>query len=87
MISAFHILEMDDWKVNYTRCRHLDQGKWTPRPGIFNLVGQEYGGPECGYYDLQIHKFPFVARTKDPLALALDALIIPMIFITLNFHR
>lgn len=75
-ISVVHIPEMDNWKADYLSSHHLDYREWALHPDIFHRIYQK-SGPwmwiPCGFNN----KLPlFVARSKDPLALALDVLTI-----------
>lgn len=72
--SYFHIPEVD-----YLSHYLLDQGEWSLHqwslhPDLFNLMMSEMGIADGAYLGSQIQQVTSLVRTKDPLALALDAL-------------
>lgn len=77
VIHAVHFPEVENWTVDYPSHHHQDQGERAPYPDIFSLICQKWGALDVKILATRFNnRLPlFVARAKDPLALALDALI------------
>lgn len=78
-LSAVHIPGVDNWIADFLSRETVDPGEWALHPEVFLLLCQRWGFPDVDLFASRFnHKCPgYVSRSRDPKALAVDALITP----------
>ncbi|CAJ0934918.1 unnamed protein product [Ranitomeya imitator] len=77
-ISAVHIPWVENWATDFLSLQGLAAGEWSLRPAVFDQICLRWGTPDVDLMASRMnHKVPqFVARSRDPLAVGHDALVI-----------
>ncbi|CAJ0923236.1 unnamed protein product [Ranitomeya imitator] len=77
-ISAVHIPGVENWAADFLSRQGLAAGEWSLHPAVFDQICLRWGTPDVDLMASQMnHKVPqFVARSRDPLAVGHDALVI-----------
>lgn len=79
-LCAMYIPGVDNWQMDYLSRQVLNQGEWSLHSDGFHLLCRWWGTPDVDLLVSQLNrKVPrFVARSRDPLADATDALVAPL---------
>lgn len=81
-LSAVHIPGVENWIADYLSRETIDQGEWSLHPEVFQLIVARWGLPDidlmASRHNRKVQRF--VARSLDPQAHAVDALVIPWDF-------
>ncbi|CAJ0937887.1 unnamed protein product [Ranitomeya imitator] len=79
MISAVHIPGVENWAADFLSREGLAAGEWSLHPEVFHQICLRWGTPDVDLTASRINrKVPqFVSRSRDPLAVGVDALAIP----------
>ncbi|CAJ0939180.1 unnamed protein product [Ranitomeya imitator] len=79
VISAVHIPGVDNWAADFLSREGLAAGEWSLHPEVFHQICLRWGTPDVDLTASRINrKVPqFVSRSRDPLAVGVDALAIP----------
>ncbi|CAJ0930062.1 unnamed protein product, partial [Ranitomeya imitator] len=79
VISAVHIPGVENWAADFLSREGLAAGEWSLHPEVFHQICLRWGTPDVDLTASRINrKVPqFVSRSRDPLAVGVDALAIP----------
>ncbi|XP_041426492.1 uncharacterized protein LOC734383 isoform X1 [Xenopus laevis] len=81
-ISAVFIPGILNWEAVYLTRQRIDQGEWSLRFDVFTQLVTRWGTPDIDMFASR-HNFKvptYCARSQDPRAAYVDALVIPWIF-------
>ncbi|XP_040266363.1 uncharacterized protein LOC120980993 [Bufo bufo] len=78
-LSTVHITGVDNWIADLLSRECLDPGEWALHPQVFLAICERWGQPDV---DIMTSRFnnrveDFVVRSREPMALACDVLVIP----------
>ncbi|CAJ0961614.1 unnamed protein product [Ranitomeya imitator] len=79
VISAVHIPGVENWAADFLSREGLAAGEWSLHPEVFHQICLRWGTPDVDLTASRVNrKVPqFVSRSRDPLAVGVDALAIP----------
>ncbi|XP_044151545.1 nuclear pore complex protein Nup155 [Bufo gargarizans] len=79
VLSAVHIPGVDNWAADFLSRQLVDPGEWSLHPEVFHQLCLRWGAPDVDLFASRLnHRLPrYVARSRDPQALAVDALVLP----------
>ncbi|CAJ0950626.1 unnamed protein product [Ranitomeya imitator] len=79
VISAVHIPGVENWAADFLSRKGLAAGEWSLHPEVFHQICLQWGTPDVDLTASRVNrKVPqFVSRSRDPLAVGVDALAIP----------
>lgn len=71
---------MDNWQADDLSQQVLNQGEWSLHQEVFQQICLHWGSPEVDLMASQVNRKVqrFVARSRNPLAVASDALVAPL---------
>ncbi|XP_056403647.1 LOW QUALITY PROTEIN: cyclin-dependent kinase 12 [Hyla sarda] len=86
-ISAIHIPGVEKWETDFLSLSSPDPGEWSLHPEVLKSICHHLGIPDVYLFASRLNqKVPaFVAKSRDPLALVADALVIPWSRFTLPY--
>ncbi|CAJ0944859.1 unnamed protein product [Ranitomeya imitator] len=78
-ISAVHIPGVENWAADFLSRQGLASGEWELHPEVFRQICLRWGTPDvdlmASRLNAKVHNF--IARSRDPQAIGVDALISP----------
>ncbi|CAJ0962706.1 unnamed protein product [Ranitomeya imitator] len=78
-ISAVHIPGVENWAADFLSRQGLASGEWELHPEVFRQICLRWGTPDvdlmASRLNAKVHNF--IARSRDPQAIGVDALIFP----------
>ncbi|CAJ0930806.1 unnamed protein product [Ranitomeya imitator] len=79
IISAVHIPGVENWAADFLSRQDLASGEWELHPEVFQQICLRWGTPDVDLMASRLNaKVPnFIARSRDPQAIGVDALISP----------
>ncbi|CAJ0958217.1 unnamed protein product [Ranitomeya imitator] len=79
IISAVHIPGVENWAADFLSRQGLASGEWELHPEVFHQICLRWGTPDvdlmASRWNAKVHNF--IARSRDPQAIGVDALISP----------
>ncbi|CAJ0923458.1 unnamed protein product [Ranitomeya imitator] len=79
IISAVHIPGVENWAADFLSRQGLASGEWELHPEVFLQICLRWGTPDvdlmASRWNAKVHNF--IARSRDPQAIGVDALISP----------
>ncbi|XP_040286209.1 dynein heavy chain 8, axonemal [Bufo bufo] len=79
VLSAMHIPGVDNWAADFLSRQLVDPGEWSLHPEVFLQLCHRWGTLDVDLFASRLNRrLPcYVSRSRDPQALAVDALFLP----------